>query len=88
MTHEPSAYVKSCGACRDAAPSDLQYLTDENIAEIGTRGQLLQPSPASRVAVPAGSAMTHIEKMRMQAALQALSGTHATSTRPTWLWLH
>ena len=23
---------------RDAAPSDLQYLTDENIAEIGAQG--------------------------------------------------
>ena len=37
-------------------PSDLQYLTDENIEEIG-------------------STMTHVEKMRMQAALQALRGT-------------
>ena len=36
-------------------PSDLQYLTDENIEEIG-------------------STMTHVEKMRMQAALQALRG--------------
>ena len=63
-----------CGARRDAGPSDLQYLTDENIAEIGMRCQLLQPRPASRFAVPAGSAMTHIEKMRLQAALQALSG--------------
>ena len=74
VTHEPAACVKSCGACRDAAPSDLQYLTDENIAEIGMRCQLLQPRPASRFAVPAGTAMTHIEKMRLQAALQALSG--------------
>ena len=69
-----SADAKTCGARRDAAPSDLQYLTDENIAEIGMRCQLLQPRPASRFAVPAGSAMTHIEKMRLQAALQALSG--------------
>ena len=42
--------------CRDILPSDLQYLTDENIEEIG-------------------STMTHVEKMRMQAALQALRGT-------------
>ena len=40
---------------RDILPSDLQYLTDENIEEIG-------------------STMTHVEKMRMQAALQALRG--------------
>ena len=40
----------------DAAPSDLQYLTDEDIVKIG-------------------SEMTRIEKMRLQAALQALSGT-------------
>ena len=40
----------------DAAPSDLQYLTEEDIAEIG-------------------SEMTRIEKMRLQAALQALGGT-------------
>ena len=25
---------------RDAAPSDMQYLTDENVAEIGMRCQL------------------------------------------------
>ena len=52
-------------------PSDLQYLTDDNIAEIGMCCQLLQSSRASRSAVPAESAMTHIEKMRLQAALQA-----------------
>ena len=65
-------------AGRNVVPSDLQYLTDENIAEIGMRCQLLQPRPASRFAVPAGGEMTHIEKMRLQAALQALSGTHAS----------
>ena len=45
-------------------PSDLQYLTDENIEEIG-------------------SAMTHVQKMRMQAALQALRGatTHLSRLR-------
>ena len=36
-------------------PDDLQYLTEENIEEIG-------------------SAMTHVEKMRLQAAVQALRG--------------
>ena len=44
-----------CRLRRDILPSDLQYLTDENIEEIG-------------------STMTHVEKMRMQAALQALRG--------------
>ena len=39
----------------DAAPCDLQYLTEENVAEIG-------------------SDMTHIERMRLQAALQTLGG--------------
>ena len=34
-------------------PSDLQYLTDENVDEIG-------------------SGLTHVEKMRLQAALQAV----------------
>ena len=45
----------------DVAPSDLQFLTDDDIAEIG-------------------SAMTHIEKMRLQAGLQALSEEAAAST--------
>ena len=38
------------------------------------------PAPwalSGHVRMHAGAAMTHIEKMRMQAALQALSGTHA-----------
>ena len=42
----------SANVCRDITPADLQYLTDEDIAAIGT-------------------AMTHIEKMRLEAALQA-----------------
>merc|ERR1712072_1497686 len=40
-------------AGENVVPSDLQYLTDENVEEIG-------------------GAMTHVEKMRFQAALQAL----------------
>ena len=63
---------------RDAAPSDLQYLTDENIAEIGAEHQVVSVADSCQIdrrfAVCAGTAMTHIEKMRMQAALQALSG--------------
>ena len=55
---------------RVVEPSDLQYLTDENIEEIG-------------------GTMTHVEKMRMQAALQALRGTkqrlHSLELdRPDW----
>ena len=45
------------GACSNVVPSDLQYLTDENIGELG-------------------SVMTHVEQMRLQTALQALSGAH------------
>ena len=40
-------------------PSDLQYLTDENIEEIG-------------------AVLTHVERMRLQAALQALHGASAS----------
>ena len=54
--------------CRDILPSDLQYLTDENIEEIG-------------------GAMTHVEKMRMQAALQALCGACGTPhLGGVWTW--
>ena len=49
------ARVCLCG--RDILPSDLQYLTDENIEEIG-------------------AALTHVERMRLQAALQAQRGVH------------
>ena len=49
-------------------PSDLQYLTDENIEEIG-------------------GTMTHVEKMRMQAALQALCGACGTPhLGGVWTW--
>ena len=41
-------------------PSDLQYLTDQDIEEIG-------------------AALTHVEMMRLQAALQALRGAPASS---------
>ena len=39
----------------------MQYLTDENIEEIG-------------------AALTHVERMRLQAALQALRGTYQPSS--------
>ena len=59
-------------------PSDLQYLTDENIEEIGMRHDAHQtppPQTAHSERISAGGAMTHVEKMRFQAALQALRGT-------------
>eukprot|EP01045_Picozoa_sp_COSAG04_P003609 COSAG04_NODE_148_length_22826_cov_11.360026_4_plen_2104_part_00 len=48
-----------CSACRTVLPSDLQYLTEENVEEIG-------------------AALTHVERMRLQAALQALRGAPAS----------
>ena len=55
--------------CRDILPSDLQYLTDENIEEIG-------------------STMTHVERMRMQAALQAMRGAYLLPHRANaGLWI-
>ena len=59
-------------------PSDLQYLTDENIEEIGALLPHRQPALQLTLVLPTaptGGAMTHVEKMRFQAALQALRGT-------------
>ena len=56
-----------CCACRTVLPSDLQYLTDENIEEIG-------------------AALTHVEKMRLQAALQAKLGERPPSLSGNTLW--
>ena len=61
-------------------PSDLQYLTDENVEEIGAL--LPHHQPALRLTLAhctniTGGAMTHVEKMRFQAALQALRGTNS-----------
>ena len=50
LTRHAEAFARVAGT--DAAPSDLQFLTDEDIDEVG-------------------AAMTHIEKMRLQAALKA-----------------
>ena len=64
---------------RDAAPSDMQYLTDENVAEIGMRCSLCSRArPNALLCV--GRAMTHIEKMRLQAAMQALRGASPKQT--------
>ena len=58
---------------RDAAPSDLQFLTEENIDEIGMKA--IHPGVPLWLdtgGLSVGSAMTHVERMRLQAALQAL----------------
>ena len=70
---------------RDAAPSDLQFLTEENIAEIGKRSSPGMSSAATVVtgALDSGSTMTHVERMRLQAALQALGGERQTLARAT-----
>ena len=47
--------------CRTVLPSDLQYLTDQDIEEIG-------------------ATLTHVEMMRLQAALQALRGAPASTS--------
>ena len=67
-------------AGRNVVPSDLQYLTDENIEEIGAL--LPHHQPALQLTLAhctniTGGAMTHVEKMRFQAALQALRGTNS-----------
>ena len=63
------------------APRDLQYLTDENIEEIGAPLPAYCEYPSETLGTtPAGGAMTHVEKMRFQAALQTLRGTGPLST--------
>ena len=61
-------------------PSDLQYLTDEDIEEIGMV-ILALPMPGHRctvVDVPllplVGGTLTRVEKKRLQAAVQATRG--------------
>ena len=57
-------------------PSDLQYLTGENVEEIGVPcplANLRHTADSGRTS--AGGAMTHVEKMRFQAALKTLRGT-------------
>ena len=38
--------------CRDAAPSDLQFLTDENIAEIGAQWPITNQVSAAPTGLP------------------------------------
>ena len=64
-------------ACRTVLPSDLQYLTDEDLEEIG------MPSCCrffaccaddSFARLLAGGALTRVEKKRLQAAVQVARG--------------
>ena len=60
-------------------PSDLQYLTDEDIEEIGRlrhRASWTRPSPYADVSLlfPTGGALTRVEKKRLQAAVQTQCG--------------
>ena len=79
-------YLTSGCRVRNVIPSDLQYLTDENIQELGMRfdcAAVAAVGDHSRLLLRTGSAMTHVENMRLQAALQALQGTCTrTCTRP------
>ena len=60
-------------------PSDLQYLTDEDVEEIGRSclwaARLRLRSDARLVLLcPPGGALTRVEKKRLQAAVQATRG--------------
>ena len=75
-------------SCRDVAPDDLQFLTEEDIAQIGAEDlarlirNVYRRLVMTRIKWLAGAAMTHIETMRLQAALAALQGTlFPSSTR-------
>ena len=64
---------------RTVEPSDLQFLTDEDVEEIG------KPSAEPRLYAlltlnPAGGSLTRVEKKRLQAAVQAQCGTDSPST--------
>ena len=62
---------------RTVEPSDLQYLTDEDIEEIGRWCcRALQARQHADVSLlcPTGGALTRVEKKRLQAAVQAQYG--------------
>ena len=66
---------------RDAAPSDLQFLTEDNVEEIGTATHHACRLCCLTRDFLLGSAMTHVERMRLQAAMQALGDeTQAAGT--------
>ena len=57
-------------------PEDLQYLTEENIDELGAAmthvSASLFPETTTASSTVAASQLPQVEKMRLQAALQAL----------------
>ena len=58
-------------------PSDLQYLTSDDIEELGMRTRHSEPFWWLTLAhLASGGAMTRVEKMRLQAALQTMRGEH------------
>ena len=57
---------------RDAAPSDLQFLTEDNVEEIGTATHHACRLCCLTRDFLLGSAMTHVERMRLHEALQGL----------------
>ena len=65
-------------ACRTVLPSDLQYLTDEDLEEIGNpsccRRFFACCADDSFARLLAGGALTRVEKKRLQAAVQAARG--------------
>ena len=69
--------IAGCSAYRTVLPSDLQYLTDEDVEEIG------MPCSAESCRLllmlmhlvhPTGGALTRVEKKRLQAAVKAQCG--------------
>ena len=62
--------------CRTVEPSDLQYLTDEDVEEIGVAScqSLGCAVLTGAFCAPAGGALTRVEKKRLQAAVQATRG--------------
>ena len=57
-------------------PSDLQYLTDEDVEEIGTPCMLCCQRQLFLLTFlyPAGGVLTRVEKKRLQAAVKAQCG--------------
>ena len=57
-------------------PSDLQFLTDEDVDEIGNAKLLDRRLRSADVLLlcPTGGALTRVEKKRLQAAVQAQCG--------------
>ena len=58
-------------------PSDLQYLTDEDVEEMGTSRHADGVTAVLLICffcTPSGGALTRVEKKRLQAAVQAARG--------------